>query len=100
MDPQNAGIIWNIICALIAAGSTIIAYFIRKSYDDLAKKQDSTDGEVQLLVERMHQLALAQARGESLSVSISEIKSDLKDLRNDVHFLKMNMGVGRKSLHD
>ncbi len=82
MNPDGP-ILFNIACALIASAASIIAYFVKRNFHELDKKQDAQDAEMKLLVERMHQMALAQAKHEAIVNSVNEIKTDLRELRTD-----------------
>lgn len=87
----NEQIIFNIACALIASLASVIAWFAKKNYADLDKKVDANTGDIRLLVERVHQLAILNARSESVTVGLTELKSEVKELTKAVEDLRIGM---------
>jgi hypothetical protein len=89
MDPQNANMLWNIVCALFAGSTAIIAWFTKNHYQDIDKRLDSLEAFEKQITERIHQIALQQAKGEPLTTAIAELKVEVKELRHTVGKLEV-----------
>jgi hypothetical protein len=89
MDPQNANMLWNIVCALFAGSTAIIAWFTKNHYQDIDKRLDSLEAFEKQITERIHQIALQQAKEEPLASAIIDLKTEVKELRHTVGKLEI-----------
>lgn len=88
---DNQQIIFNIVCAILASMSAIIAWFAKKSYADLDKKIEENDADIKILVERTYQLSMTLARNENVSVRLGEMNDQIKELTTAVNELKIGL---------
>lgn len=87
----NSQIVFNVVCALIATATSIISWYQKRHYADIDKKIEDLQSSEKITTERMHQMALTQARSEALTTTINELKSEIRDLRSDVHEVKIQL---------
>jgi hypothetical protein len=94
--------VFNILCALFAGATSIIAWFAKNHYSDIDKRLDSLEGFEKSSTEKMHQIALNQARSEQLNSAFSELKhevreshastsADIKELTETINEIKLMM---------
>jgi DNA repair exonuclease SbcCD ATPase subunit len=81
VDQQNLNMVWNIICALFAGATSIIAFFTKKSFSDLDKRIQNIEADSKLFTENIHRLAIQQAKNESIASALSDLKNEVKELR-------------------
>lgn len=84
MTPDGS-LVWSIVGIVFSLMCGLLTFSYRKLYTDLEKLCYELKGEQKILVQRIHEIMLAQAEGKSVAAAVHELKDEIKKIRGDVY---------------
>ncbi len=85
MNPQDASTWFSVLMAIVASTAGILSWSARKHWGDLEKRLEHVEGDCRLFVERIHQIAVEQAKGTAISQAVADLKHEVQGMRRDLY---------------
>lgn len=84
MNP-DAHLAWTLVGIVFSLMCGLLTFSYRKLYTDLEKLCHELKGEQKVIVQRLHEVIVAQAEGKSVAAAVHELKDEIKKIRGDVY---------------
>lgn len=91
MNPQDAATVWSLLMGVVTVSATVLWWSGRKHFDAFERRLEACEGAEKIFTERIHQIAIAQAKGESIAVAVDELKEEVRGMRRDLYHVRAAM---------
>ncbi len=85
MNPQDASVIWSVVSTVLSTAMMLITWSFKKHWSDLEKRVEKNEAGERMVLQRLSEIAIHQARGESIADAVEDLKLEVRKMRADLY---------------